>query len=62
MAAEWTKSPEKALEHFLSMTFEEQIALEYVINWRRQVVQAQAQEMINHLKAQYTEAKDRNAC
>lgn len=53
MVADWARSPVAALEHFLSMPYEEQIALEYVINWNRRTMQDRAAELLKQLEAEY---------
>lgn len=52
-SAEWVRTPAAALTYYLSLTFEEQTALAFVIDWHRRTVQKQMKELIRQMELQY---------
>lgn len=56
----WADTPDGAMAHYLSLTFEEQTALAFVIDWQRKTVQRQSAALIAELKAEYAERQKEN--
>lgn len=50
---DWSETPGTALAFYLSLTFEQQCALAFVIDWQRRETRRTAAEMIERLKAEY---------
>lgn len=51
--ADWSESPDEALAFYLSMTFAQQTALAYVIDWQRRETQRQAIDMVERMRSEY---------
>jgi hypothetical protein len=49
----WAETPETAMSFYLSLTFEQQTALAYVIDWQRRESRERAAELIEKLRAEY---------
>lgn len=49
----WAQSPDTALAFYLSLTFEQQCALAFVIDWHRNQVRKQGEQLIAQMRAEY---------
>ena len=57
IAADWSESPDEALAFYLSLTFAQQTALAYVIDWQRRETKRQAISLVEQLRAEYAAAR-----
>lgn len=50
---DWARSPDTALAFYLSLTFEQQTALAFVIDWQRGETLRQGAALVAKLRAEY---------
>lgn len=53
MEEDWVRTPETALAFYLSLTFEQQTALAFVIDWQRREARRHGAALIEQMRAEY---------